>query len=452
MARNIVSWLLNRESAREAASGANGAASAETRPSPVIRRVAMSPTAAFVLPRPRDGSLAATLLRRVRTATTGSATAEAGDPASSSPSSSSPNGFGQSPMDALSDSELMAWRDALLAAATSRPQPASSAAVASLPDCTDELRGASDPDLLCSVCRDGLDDDETVRWVRLPCKHVFHRECVQPWLASHAHTCPNCRYPLERAADAGETTAGPAPDVVPPPQRTAGTVFSVLDHLLRHPAAATTTSASTASPAVSPAAPSPSPVSTPTTPATVPPRPHLATLLPIRRIFSLRFEVAGLPEGALELGHVRASQPMATAASAPSPVAPTTAGPGPVAAAAASAASAIVSPVVAPVAPLVPRSPPVAVDDGSPSGTVFGQRQEARRKRAREAGDGDDGATGTSHRLVRPRTRSSLLPPLSSSSTSLVSSTPARTLTASPACRTDEVGPSPSPGPRHELL
>ena len=47
----------------------------------------------------------------------------------------------------------------------------------------------------CAVCLSMLEDEEMARL--LPnCKHIFHAECVDKWLASHS-TCPLCRMEAE---------------------------------------------------------------------------------------------------------------------------------------------------------------------------------------------------------------------------------------------------------------
>uniref|UniRef100_A0A0D9VEA0 RING-type E3 ubiquitin transferase n=1 Tax=Leersia perrieri TaxID=77586 RepID=A0A0D9VEA0_9ORYZ len=50
----------------------------------------------------------------------------------------------------------------------------------------------------CAICLGVVRDGEAVR--RLPeCKHMFHVECVDMWLYSHA-TCPLCRRDVAAAA------------------------------------------------------------------------------------------------------------------------------------------------------------------------------------------------------------------------------------------------------------
>ncbi|XP_062185279.1 uncharacterized protein LOC133888907 [Phragmites australis] len=43
----------------------------------------------------------------------------------------------------------------------------------------------------CRVCLSRIRVGEATR--RLPCRHVFHRDCVDRWLASCKRTCPLCR-------------------------------------------------------------------------------------------------------------------------------------------------------------------------------------------------------------------------------------------------------------------
>ncbi|GFF39964.1 putative RING finger protein [Aspergillus udagawae] len=52
---------------------------------------------------------------------------------------------------------------------------------------------APDPSL-CSICMEQLRDDEDVR--PLPCEHIFHPACVDPWLTRYRTSCPLCRVSL----------------------------------------------------------------------------------------------------------------------------------------------------------------------------------------------------------------------------------------------------------------
>jgi E3 ubiquitin-protein ligase RNF115/126 len=45
----------------------------------------------------------------------------------------------------------------------------------------------------CSVCKDDFEINQKLIYV--PCKHIFHEECLLPWLKER-NSCPTCRYEL----------------------------------------------------------------------------------------------------------------------------------------------------------------------------------------------------------------------------------------------------------------
>ncbi|KAI4873453.1 hypothetical protein NFI96_027303 [Prochilodus magdalenae] len=45
----------------------------------------------------------------------------------------------------------------------------------------------------CAVCIDSFKRGDIV--TTLPCNHVFHKTCIEPWLLEH-HTCPMCKYDI----------------------------------------------------------------------------------------------------------------------------------------------------------------------------------------------------------------------------------------------------------------
>eukprot|EP00756_Hemistasia_phaeocysticola_P013647 Hpha_TRINITY_DN15292_c8_g9::TRINITY_DN15292_c8_g9_i1::g.68358::m.68358 len=74
------------------------------------------------------------------------------------------------------------------------PPPASAAAVAAL------RRGRATKEILegvdgpCAVCQDEMQEGD--EYVQMPCGHLFHNDCISPWLARH-NSCPTCRHELE---------------------------------------------------------------------------------------------------------------------------------------------------------------------------------------------------------------------------------------------------------------
>ncbi|CAN6720192.1 unnamed protein product [Malus baccata var. baccata] len=75
------------------------------------------------------------------------------------------------------------------------PPPAATSAIRALPLVTvSEGQLANEPS--CPVCKEAFEIGGEVR--ETPCKHVYHSDCILPWLHIH-NTCPVCRYELRAA-------------------------------------------------------------------------------------------------------------------------------------------------------------------------------------------------------------------------------------------------------------
>lgn len=73
-----------------------------------------------------------------------------------------------------------------------RATPTSSKALQKLPEIIIEEKHLAQK-LECTICKDSFSlGDQTIQ---LPCEHLYHSECIQPWLAQN-NTCPVCRYEL----------------------------------------------------------------------------------------------------------------------------------------------------------------------------------------------------------------------------------------------------------------
>ncbi|KAM0952860.1 putative transcription factor C2H2 family [Dioscorea sansibarensis] len=75
------------------------------------------------------------------------------------------------------------------------PSPAPRSAIDAIP--TVEI---SESSLICAVCKDDLPLRSNAR--RLPCSHLYHSDCIVPWLSLH-DSCPLCRSPLQPSAPRG---------------------------------------------------------------------------------------------------------------------------------------------------------------------------------------------------------------------------------------------------------
>ena len=43
----------------------------------------------------------------------------------------------------------------------------------------------------CSICLENYDQDSIIR--KLNCSHIFHKDCIDPWLLKESYKCPICR-------------------------------------------------------------------------------------------------------------------------------------------------------------------------------------------------------------------------------------------------------------------
>ena len=47
------------------------------------------------------------------------------------------------------------------------------------------------PDNICSVCLEEFKEDDILK--KLNCEHIFHKDCLEPWLNNNNRNCPLCR-------------------------------------------------------------------------------------------------------------------------------------------------------------------------------------------------------------------------------------------------------------------
>lgn len=71
--------------------------------------------------------------------------------------------------------------------------PASKSAVDAMPVVKFKKENSQADDIHCAVCKEAFETDGEVR--EMPCKHIYHSDCILPWLARH-RSCPICRHEL----------------------------------------------------------------------------------------------------------------------------------------------------------------------------------------------------------------------------------------------------------------
>ncbi|KAE8729561.1 E3 ubiquitin-protein ligase RING1 [Hibiscus syriacus] len=91
--------------------------------------------------------------------------------------------------------------------------PASKSAVEALPTVMIEKNNLNSEFNQCAVCMDEFEEGTDAK--QMPCNHLYHKDCILPWLEMH-NTCPVCRHELptddsdyeRRVRDAYSTASG----------------------------------------------------------------------------------------------------------------------------------------------------------------------------------------------------------------------------------------------------
>ncbi|KAF3796614.1 E3 ubiquitin-protein ligase RING1-like [Nymphaea thermarum] len=97
------------------------------------------------------------------------------------------------------------------------PPPAPQSAIGALPTVAlTERHLVADSE--CPVCKEDFEAGGMVR--EMPCAHIFHSDCIVPWLELH-NSCPVCRYVLPSGTAGGSSSTPSAPSAsLPERERT----------------------------------------------------------------------------------------------------------------------------------------------------------------------------------------------------------------------------------------
>ena len=106
------------------------------------------------------------------------------------PSSSGPGGL-QQMLSALRGGDNGDFQQ-ILSRTVNQGQPGPAPASQETIDALERVQADTTSPPQCPVCF----DDIVGTAVRAECSHVFHEDCLLPWLREHG-TCPTCRYPIE---------------------------------------------------------------------------------------------------------------------------------------------------------------------------------------------------------------------------------------------------------------
>jgi len=79
-----------------------------------------------------------------------------------------------------------------------QPRPSPSTSKDFIDNCPVITMTVDSNELLCAVCQEVYKSGDQA--MKLPCNHLYHKDCILPWLESH-NTCPTCRYELPTDQD-----------------------------------------------------------------------------------------------------------------------------------------------------------------------------------------------------------------------------------------------------------
>ncbi|CAL0326315.1 unnamed protein product [Lupinus luteus] len=110
--------------------------------------------------------------------------------------------FTTNPNDAVLENDD--FGEDLLALVTSKPRATDTVTVIHV---TDSMLLNLDPNgvVLCAVCKDEIAVNDKAKI--LPCNHLYHCDCITPWLLNH-DSCPICRFRLVEEEEQGEDGDG----------------------------------------------------------------------------------------------------------------------------------------------------------------------------------------------------------------------------------------------------
>lgn len=91
--------------------------------------------------------------------------------------------------------------------------PAAKSAIESLPSVKVSEKLLASDSAQCAVCMDAFELGAEGK--EMPCKHIFHPDCILPWLDLH-NSCPVCRYELPTDDPDYERRVRGAPPPPPP--------------------------------------------------------------------------------------------------------------------------------------------------------------------------------------------------------------------------------------------